>query len=135
MIDDPRASNAIFPANNGNTKTVKFCLDAACTMTTYVPAPQPWPVNWKKFFMYAACLAGAPPELMAAAGGAPQGSTDSVPETQGPTTYWGYGPGKRNGGQRPLNPSSRPDVGEAPANAPAYVNNAMSCSAIVANMK
>jgi hypothetical protein len=32
-------------------------------------------------------------------------------------------------------PSSIPEVGEAAANAPAYVNSVMSCSAIVANMK
>jgi hypothetical protein len=51
---------------------VKLCLDAGCTMTTYLPAPQPSPVNWPKLFMYAACLAGAPPELMAVASGSPQ---------------------------------------------------------------
>lgn len=86
--------------------------------------------------MYMSCLAGAPPELMAAASGSPQGSTDTVPETQGPTTYWGHTPGKqRNGGQQPLNPSSAHEFGEAVANAPSYLNNVLACSAIVSNMK
>ena len=94
------------------------------------------PVNWKKFMMYMSCLAGAPPELMALGSASPQDSTDSVPQTQGPTTYWRQTPGKqRNGGQQPLNPSSRPEVGEAAANAPAYINSVISCSAVVANMK
>lgn len=73
---------------------------------------------------------------MAAASGSPQDVTDSTPETQGRTTAWGYTPGKqKNGGQRPLNPSSAPEVGEAAANAPSYLNNVLACSAIVANMK
>ena len=115
---------------------MKFCLDPSCTMTTYLPAPQPSPVNWKKFTMYMSCLAGTPPALMAAASGFPQDVTDSTPETQGSTTVWGYTPGKqKNGGQRPLNPSSAPEVGEAAANAPSYLNNALACSAVVANMK
>ena len=104
-----------------------------CFSTT-VPTFQP--VNWKKFTMYLSCLAGTRPELMAAASGSPEDVTDSTPETQGPTTVWGYTPGKqKNGGQRPLNSSSAPEVGEAAANAPSYLNNALACSAVVANMK
>jgi hypothetical protein len=41
-------------------------------------------------------------------------STDSMPETQSPTTYWGYTPGKRrNGGQQPLLCDGYTDVVDA----------------------
>lgn len=47
----------------------------------------------------------------------------------------GLTPGKQKNGQKPLNPSRAPELGEAAANAPSYLNNVLACSAVVANMK
>jgi hypothetical protein len=37
----PPQTKVVGPPKNGNTKLARFCLNAACTMVTYLPAQQP----------------------------------------------------------------------------------------------